>query len=142
MPVFEQVLEQYPESVRIVFKNFPLSFHKEAMPAALAALAADGQGRFWEMHDLLFENSSQLSKSKIDELAASLGLDMTRFRYDVTSNFVGQWLNRDVQAGLEAGVTGTPAVFVNGRKLKDRSLSGFKKLINNELAKTVKEVKE
>lgn len=94
------------------------------------------------MHDLLFENSAHLSIAKIEELAAGLGLDMNRFRYDVKSRFVGQWLNNDRLAGVEAGVTGTPAVYVNGRKAKDRSFDGLNEMIKKELVRLGKGARE
>ena len=79
MPVFEQVLEKYPGEVKLVFKNFPLRSHQYAMKAALAALAAGSQGKFWEFHDLLFKNHNQLNDQKIREITLSLGLDEAEF---------------------------------------------------------------
>jgi protein-disulfide isomerase len=80
VPVFKQVLTQYGDNVRLVFKHFPLSFHSRARPAARAALAAQEQGRFWEMHDLLFEHVRDLDESEFPALAAKAGLDVERFR--------------------------------------------------------------
>jgi protein-disulfide isomerase len=78
------VLEQYPNDVKLVFKNFPLTrIHKAAMNAAIGSLAANQQGKFWEFHALLFKNYSSLSDAKFDEFAQSLGLDMKQFKEDM-----------------------------------------------------------
>ena len=79
-PVLDQVHQQYPEKVRIVFKNFPLRMHRFAVPAALAGLAANDQGQFWPFHDRLFENYNQLNAQKIEAIREELGLDAERFR--------------------------------------------------------------
>ncbi len=79
MPLLEQVLENNPEKVKIVFKNFPLRRHKYATKAAMAALTADGQGKFWAFHDQLFEKYKQLSDQKIKDIARDLGFDMEKF---------------------------------------------------------------
>ena len=82
MPLLEQVLEKYPNEVKMVYKNFPLRNHRFARPAAIAALAAERQGKFWEFHDLLFENYNRLSAEKIQEIARELNLDMDKFEQD------------------------------------------------------------
>ena len=79
MPVLEQVLEKYPDDVKIAFKNFPLSNHKFAMQAAVAALAAGSQGKFWEFHDLLFENYNKLNDQKIQDIALVVGLNQEEY---------------------------------------------------------------
>lgn len=134
MPLFEQVLEQYPSQVKVVFKNFPLSIHKFAQPAALAALAAAEQGKFWLYHDLLFANSKELSSQKFIEFAGQLHLDLDRFSRDMTSTETVQKLNKDIIDARDAGVSGTPAIFINGRQLKNRSIEEMQRLINEELA--------
>ena len=137
MPLLEQLLEQYPKDIKLVFKQFPLGSHKFAGPAALASLAANDQGKFWPFHDLLFANYNQLSDEKIKELLQQAGLDMTRYDQDVRTH--GQryleHVRRDLQEGQQVGVRGTPTIFVNGRLLKERSLPGFKAVIEKELAK-------
>jgi len=134
MSLFEQVLDKYPDSVRIVFKHFPLSFHNQAMPAALAAVAAGEQGKFWEYHDELFINQSSLSAEKYLEIAQELGLDIKKFSLDMMRPSLRQKIEQDVADGKKAGVTGTPAIFVNGRTLKKRDLAAISKLIDEELA--------
>ena len=138
MPVFEQVLEKYPQDVKVVFKNFPLRNHKFAMKAAIAALAAESQGKFWEFHDLLFENYNKLNDAKFEEIAKSLGMNMKQFKEDMKNPALTAKVQRDLKDGIEAGVRGTPAIYVNGRIPQQRSLSGFKQVIDAELAKKKK----
>jgi protein-disulfide isomerase len=133
------VLEQYPNDVKVVFKNFPLTrIHKFAMNAAVAALAADQQGKFWEYHAELFKNYSQLSDAKFDEIARLIGLNMEQFKKDMQKPSLSAKVERDLQDGVAAGVRGTPSIFINGRMLQQRSLEGFKQLIDEELAKKKK----
>jgi len=135
VPVLEQVLEQYPEKVKLVVKNFPLGNHKFSFQAALAALAAQRQGKYWEYHDLLFMNYKNLNNEKILELARDLKLDMDKFQKDTKDLSLRAKVNQDVMDGRKAGVRGTPTVFINGRILRNRSLQGFKAMIDEELAK-------
>jgi len=134
MPLFEQVLDKYPDSVKIVYKHFPLPSHKQAYQAALASLAAAEQGRFWEYHDEIFSNQSSLSDEKYLEFARKLGLDLKRFSLDMMRPSLRQKIQQDVDDAKKAGVTGTPTIFVNGRKLKIRDLASISKLIDDELA--------
>jgi protein-disulfide isomerase len=136
--MLEQVLDNNKETVKIVFKNMPLRFHKMAAPSALAALAADQQGKFWEYHDQLFA-VKKLSENEIVKTAQSLGLDMDKFNQDRASNALRAKLQKDMTDAQKAGVTGTPTVFVNGRLLKQRSLAGFQALIDDELQKLAAE---
>jgi len=130
------VLEQYPNDVKLVFKNFPLTrIHKSAMNAAIAALAANQQGKFWEFHAELFKNYNKLSDQLFDEIAQSLELDMEQFKQDMQNPALSAMVQRDLKDGAEAGVRGTPSIFVNGRILQQRSLPGFKQIIDEELAK-------
>jgi len=128
------VLEQNPKNVKLVYKFLPLvRIHKFAMPAAMAAMAAAKQGKFWQMHDALFANSHQLSDAKIDELAKQIGLDMTKFKQDMTDPQDRQLINRDMQEAQQNGVHGTPTIFINGRLLRNRSLQGIQEMIDKEL---------
>jgi protein-disulfide isomerase len=135
LPLLEQVLDTYPETVRIVFKNFPLKIHKFATKAAIAAMAADTQGRFWEFHDLLFDNFGKLDDQKIKEIATELGLNREKFETEKKDLKILAKVRQDFQDGRKAGVRGTPTIFVNGKKLKNRTLEGFKVLIDKELKK-------
>jgi protein-disulfide isomerase len=132
VPLLEQVLEQNQGKVKIVFKNMPLRFHKFADPSARAALAAGEQGKFWEFHDELFK-VEKLSDQAIRDVAVKLGLDMGRYEADMNSPAIKQQVNKDISDAQKAGVTGTPTVFINGQRLKNRSPQGFQELINEAL---------
>jgi len=130
------VLEQYPNDVKLVFKNFPLErIHKSAKSAAVAAMAANQQGKFWEFHAELFKNYNKLSDQMFDEIAQSLELNMEQFKQDMENPALTAMVQRDLKDGVEAGVRGTPTIFVNGRILQQRSLPGFKQIIDEELQK-------
>ena len=135
MPLLEQVLEKNPTTVKLVFKNFPLQRHKFAEKAAAAALASDRQGKFWPFHDRLFEHYDKLSEQKIEDIAVSLGLNMETFNNDLKSPAILSKIRQDFQDGNQAGVRGTPAVYINGRVLKNRTLAGFQEIIDRELGK-------
>lgn len=113
----------------------PLRFHKFAEPAARAALAAGEQGKFWEFHDKLFA-SPTLSDEVIDAIAFQLELDIDQFEQDRNSEKVIQQINQDLRDAQQAGVTGTPTIFINGRKLKQRSMQGFQQLIDEMAAQS------
>lgn len=134
MPLLEQVLEKNPQTVKLVFKNLPLDFHKMALPAAKAALAAREQGKFWEFHDRLFAQP-KLTKEAIAKIAVDLQLDIPRFEQDMASPKIQAYIQKDMQDAQNAGVTGTPTPFINGRIPKDRNLEGFQVIINDELQK-------
>ena len=135
MPVLEQVLEQYPEQVKLVVKNFPLRNHKFAIQAAVASLAAERQGKFWEYHDILSENYNKINNEKIIEFAKVLKLNMKKFQNDMKDPELRARVHQDRRDGQKAGVRGTPTVFVNGKRLQNRRLAGFKAMIDRELAK-------
>ena len=133
MPLLDQVLEKNPQTVKIVFKNFPLRSHKFAVKAAVAALAAGRQGKFWEFHDALFKNYKNLNEAKVQEIASKLKLDKTKFEKDRKDPLLLEQVQHDINAGINAGVNAVPTVFVNGRKLRKRSLQGFQEMIDKEL---------
>jgi protein-disulfide isomerase len=114
-------------------KHFPLRNHKFARKAATAALAANEQEKFWEFHHKLFENYKALNDSKIQEIAKELDLDMGKFNKDMNSPKIAKLINRDLKNARQVGVRGTPAIFVNGKRLKKRDLSGFSEMIETEL---------
>jgi diadenylate cyclase len=114
-PVLEELRERAGERVRFVFRHFPLdSAHPRARRAALAAEAAASQGRFWEMHDLLYENQDELGEENLTRYAAELGLDLQRFGEDLANNDLAWRIEEDRLGGERAGVRGTPTLFVNG----------------------------
>ena len=129
------MFERYSKEMKLVFKNFPLRNHKFAWPAAIAALAANKQGKFWELHDQLYENYNRLSDQKIREIAQQVGLDMEKFDKDMKDPELKALVERDFQEGAGAGVRGIPTIFVNGRQLKNRSFEGFQAAIEKELAR-------
>jgi len=120
--------------VKLVFKNLPLKIHDMAEPAALAALAANKQGKFWEYHDKLFAEE-KITKSSINRIAKEINLDITQFKKDMSSEELRNHMNSDVVEATRLGVTGTPTIFINGKRLKQRSLQGFQSLIDRELRK-------
>jgi len=119
----------FSDDVKLVIKNYPLKSHKFARKAAQAALAAKVQGKFWEYHHELFKNYKSINDTKIQDIARELNLDMEKFNQDQ------QIINRDLQNGRRIGVRGTPTVYINGKRLSDRKLSGFTKMIEVELSK-------
>ena len=134
-PLFQQLLEKYPEDVKLVVKHFPLKSHKMAFKAALAALSANNQGKFWEFHSKLFENFRSLNDQKIEEIAKELNLDMQKFLKDRNTPAVKNLIIRDLRNGQAVGVSGTPTLFVNGKRVKNRSFQGLSRLIEKELGK-------
>ncbi len=101
----------------------------------MAALAADRQGKFWEFHDELFKNYTQLSKEKVDEIANQLGLNAAEFNQQQNNpEFVAQ-IRQDYEEGIRLGIRGVPTVFINGKKMRDRSMESLEDAINKELEK-------
>ncbi len=135
VPQLKQILEQYDGKVKLVFKNFPIGSHRNARNAALTAMAAARQGKFWPVHDLFFENYNRLNPQKIDELAAQTGVDMEQLKKDRQDPQLTAQLERDIREGTAIGVRGTPTIYVNGRQLQDRSPAGFGRMIEEELAR-------
>ncbi len=109
------VLKMYPTQVKLIFKQFPLEMHPQADLAAAAAGAAQKQGKLWVLHDAIFAHPEELSRKGIVNLAQQNGLDMNRFESDIDSTTVRETVVRDVQDGNQAGVEGTPSVFINGQ---------------------------
>ena len=129
------MLKEFPKDVNFVYKNYPLpaTMHPNALPAAKAAVAAQRQGKFWEMHDIIFQNNRELGFDKLKEYAGKVGLDVARWEKDYNSPDVQQLIDKDMAAGRAADVTGTPTFFVNGKRVMNRSVEGFKEMIQNSL---------
>ena len=135
-PTLEQIQKEYGDKVRIVFKHLPLEMHAKAPAAHAAAEAAHHQGKFWEMHDLIFSNQEAMSPEKYVEYAKQLHLDVARFERDVASGQVKGRIDADSQEAERLGVSGTPAFFVNGRVLSGaQPFPAFKELIDQELGR-------
>ena len=131
----EQVMTTYPGKVRLVYRQFPLSFHPHAAKAAEASLCAADQGKFWEYHDVLFKNQKKLEPTELKAHASEVGLDGQKFGQCLDSGDKKKAVDADQQAGLAAGVGGTPAFFINGIFLNGaQPIDEFKKVIDGELA--------
>jgi protein-disulfide isomerase len=126
-PIIKEVQKKYPDKVRVVFKHFPLSFHEAARPTAIASMAAQEQGKFWEFHDVLFQNNSGLdgSEAGLEKYAKAAGLDVERFKKDMESKRAEYEarIEKDVNQGNEIDVRGTPTLYLNGKKLDPRKRS-------------------
>lgn len=132
-PLLQQVLEKYPKEVKLVHKFVPA--HDFTWKAATAALAANEQGKFWQFHDQLFENQGVLDEEKLFEIAEALKLDMECFRKKMEGPTVMELISWDFDDTKDLGIPATPWVYVNGRHLVNRSLSGFIIAIDKELGK-------
>jgi len=116
-PTMEQILKEYPNDVKIVWRNMPLDFHKEAPLAAEAALEAFAQGgnkAFWKYHDTLFANQKALQRADLEKYAADVGLDVERFKSALDSGKHKEKVQKDIEIAKKIGVSGTPAFTVNG----------------------------
>lgn len=135
-PTLQQIEREYGEDVRLVFKHLPLSMHQKAPAAHAAAEAAHRQGKFWEMHDLIFGGQSDMSPERYLEYAQRIGLDVERFKKDVGSADVKRKIDSDVAEATRLGVMSTPGFFVNGRYLRGaQPFEAFKALIDEELGR-------
>jgi|SRR5215470_11581088 len=114
-PIMIDIQEHMGEKMRLVFRNFPLTtMHRNAQHAAEAAEAAGAQGKFWEMHDYLYEHQGGLDDSDLLRYAKEIGLDIERYVRDVESHAFAARVREDVQSGIRSGVNGTPTFFING----------------------------
>lgn len=115
-PTLEQVKKSYPDQVRIVFRQFPLAMHANAQKAAEASLCAEDQGKFWEMHDWMFANQKSLGIDSLKEQAVAMdGVDGDTFAQCLDSDKYAEQVATDMREGSQAGVSGTPAMFINGQ---------------------------
>lgn len=132
---FKKLFESRGDDAKLYFKQFPLGGHPNAEPAARAALAAHKQGKFWPMHDLIFENQTALSPDKFEKFAQQIGLNVTKFKADMESPEIKAQVARDRAEGEKAEISGTPAIFLNGRKYMGAGeIEGFSKAIDAEIA--------
>jgi len=114
----QEMLARYPDTVRFVFRNFPIAqLHPHAEQAAEAAEAAGAQGKFWPMYELLLQPASHLDLDSLLDYAAGLGLDMGRFRDEVTGSAHAAKIEGDVRGGVRDGVNATPKFYVNGQRI-------------------------
>ena len=116
-PIVKAIQEIMGDDLKFVFRNFPLSYiHRQAKAAALAAEAAALQNKFWEMHDIIFENQGRLEPTDLFSYAQAIGLDLEKFRHDIRLEKILEKVESDIESGARSGVNGTPSFFVNGKK--------------------------
>jgi protein-disulfide isomerase len=133
-PTLEQIVKDYGSDVRLAFQHNPLSFHTNAMPAAIAAEAAGEQGKFWEMHDKLFANQKDLTDKNFEAWAKDIGLDVKKFKEAVKDPAIKKRVEAQQALGVKLGARGTPAFFINGRFLSGaQPLASFKAIIDEEM---------
>jgi protein-disulfide isomerase len=144
-PLVQKLHEEFPDTLKIVYRYFPLTtIHKNAMISAKAAEAAHRQGKFWGMHDQLFGHQSdwaQLSdpNEKFLEYATTAGLNIDQFNTDMKDSSIGDAVKSDQKMGNAVNIPGTPTFFLNGTKLAGpQNYEEFKKLVEDELAKSTK----
>jgi protein-disulfide isomerase len=115
-PVLDKLVDEYPGSVRLVFKNYPLASHEHSEIAARGSVAAGKQGKFWELHHKLFENQATgLDRDVVIRLAKELGVDEKKFVADLDSEAVADAVNRDRKQAEKLELRGTPMIYINGR---------------------------
>jgi protein-disulfide isomerase len=135
--ITKQLSEQYKDKVRFVVRYFPLPNHKNSLTSALAVEAAGRQGKFWEMHDILYENQTVWGEKQIStpevfvEYATKIGLDMEKYKNDIKTQEVKDRINRDKNEATSLGIQGTPTFFINGEKIPNpKGYDDFKSLID------------
>lgn len=142
-PILKEVKEKYGDDIKFQFSHFPLTqIHQNAMAAHRAAEAAAKQGKFWEMHDLLYERQQLWAQSNnaaqiMEDYATELALNVEQFKTDYQSSAVNDIINADLAAGKNLDVTGTPTFFINGQKVEnpEPNIDAFSKLIDEAIAK-------
>ena len=133
--MIDQVMEKYEGKVRMVYRDFPLSFHDRAIPAAIAANCAGEQGQYWPMYDALMSNQRALAESDLTKHATTLGLDLDKWNTCRKDPAQEAEVQKDFEDGTKAGVQGTPAFFINGIFLNGAGpLEQFTAIIDAELA--------
>jgi len=136
LPTLKQIETTYKDKVRFAFKHQPLPFHNNAQIAAEASMAAHEQGKFWQMHDKMFENQQALDRPNLEKYAQELGLNMSRFKAALDSGKFKEKVQKDAADGMKVGANGTPTFFINGNKLEGaQPFEQFKSAIDRELAK-------
>lgn len=134
-PTVVQVMSTYGDRIRLVYRHFPLTNHPNARPAAEASACAAEQGKFWQYHDDLFRDPSKLADNDLKTRAAAIGVDVARFNACFDSHKYKAEVDQDIKEAEEAGVTGTPAFFINGRSLSGaQPFEAFKRIIDEELS--------
>ena len=136
LATLDKLVKDYPDKLRIFFKHNPLPFHSDAPLAAQAAVAADMQGKFWQMHDILFKNQSALKRENLEKYAAEIGLDVAKFKADIDAPATKKQVDDDLKLAKDLGVQGTPNFFINGRPLRGAvPYEQFKTVVDDELGR-------
>ena len=136
VPTYRRLQEAFASDLRIVWRNQPLPFHPSAMPAAEAAMAAGAQGKFWQMHDRLFEDPAHLGADDLRKSAEAIGLDLKRYDDDLATHRYQPQIEGDIQQAARFGVNGTPTSFINGRKVAGAyPFATFAAIITEEIAR-------
>ena len=131
-PVLQKILNEYGDKVKLFYKNFPLSMHKNSFNAALASMCANEQDKFWEYHDVLFENQIALDKTSLRRYAQQINLDMEQFNSCLDSEKYKKEIEKDINEGKKAGVEGTPTFFINNKLYRGLwDFQFFKEIIGN-----------
>ncbi len=135
--ILNEIVKANPKDVAVVFKQFPLPHHAHADGAARAALAAARQSKFWQMHDMLFMNQGRLGPDKFTQFARELGMNVDRFKKDMNDEALYGQIASDRKEAIQANITGTPAVYVNGRMFMGGiSKDKLKALVKRVLSET------
>jgi len=135
-PVIKEVQKKFGSQIRFVFRNFPLSeSHEFAMPASIASEAAALQDKFWEMHDIIFENQASLSDEGLFKMADEAGLDINQFKEDIQKQELEEKVESDFESGIRSSVNGTPSFFVNGTKFDGDAQDLMDMLLENSEVK-------
>ncbi|HEX4802667.1 MAG TPA: thioredoxin domain-containing protein, partial [Myxococcaceae bacterium] len=143
VPTLHEIEKQYGSKVRVAFKHQPLPFHSNAKLAAVASVAAQEQGKFWEYHDKLFENQQALDRASLERYAGELGLNVSKFKSALDSKKLEARVDADAAEAARSGVQGTPTFFINGQQLVGaQPLERFRALIDEELSKSKKRADE
>lgn len=152
------IKQEYKDKVAFVYRHFPLmTYHPHAFAAAAAAEAAGLQGKFWEMHDLIFDTQQAWSpltteqrQAQFEQYAETLNLDLEKFKTDIGSSAIADKINYDRSLGLKAGVNSTPSLYINGQKVADSIITDviqkqgdeFRKLLDDAIAEANKTTEE
>ena len=129
-PELERLVKEYGDKIRLVTRDFPLSQHTEAFKAAEAAEAARDQGKYWEYIQILLHNQSALTIDKLKGYASELALDRTKFDSALDSGKFAESVQRDIEDGMKLGINGTPAIFINGRRVSVKGYDELKSIVD------------
>lgn len=139
-PLVKQLLAEFPKDIYFVYRFFPLTnIHQNALLASQAGFAANLQGKFWQMHDLLYENQKSWATegNALDifiSYAEKIKLDMDKFKKDITSNEAKKFVEGELNQGISIGVNSTPTFFINGKQIQNpRSYDEFRKLVQDQI---------